>query len=549
MPSSWRKYPRGDRGAEPPAGRVAEGGPNPLLKVDGLTAAIHGKQVLQDITFHMDSGETLALTGESGSGKSLTALAVMGLLPGSAVASGRIGFGTTDLARLGDRDLRRIRGREIGMIFQEPMTALNPLQTIGHQIAEVFRIHGAVPPEMTGLLERVGLDVSPGRYPHELSGGQRQRVVIAMAIALKPRLLIADEPTTALDVTTQARILDLLKDLARTENMALLLITHDLAVVADMADRIAVMQHGRVVETAPTAQLLHRPQHAYTRELIAASSHRAHLPARQPGAPLLRVTDVSVIYPLPRSRPSTKPRSFTAVDNVSFTIRKGERLGLVGESGCGKSTLTRALLGLQPLASGRIEIDGKPVLADGRPSRETQRRIQVVFQDPYGSFNPRHRVARLISEPFHLLDTPPPRDAVAEALIAVGLSPEDASKHIHAFSGGQRQRLAIARALIIRPELIVFDEAVSALDVRVRAQVLDLLARLSDSHGLTWLFISHDLQVVRSVTDRVMVMRNGQIVEDAPTETLFTAPKTDYARRLLAAAPRLPDGLPDGQSG
>ncbi|MGR3367796.1 MAG: ABC transporter ATP-binding protein [Sagittula sp.] len=544
MSASWSRYPREDRRAEPPVVRVTESDPNPLLHVDSLTATIHGKPVLQDVSFHMNHGETLALTGESGSGKSLTALAVMGLLPASAVASGTIRFGDTDLTRLADRDLRRIRGREIGMVFQEPMTALNPLQTIGHQIAEVFRIHRAMPPDVTGLLRKVGLDVSPGRYPHELSGGQRQRVVIAMAIALKPRLLIADEPTTALDVTTQAQILDLLKDLTRTEGMALLLITHDLAVVADMADRIAVMQKGRVVETAPTAQLLHQPQHTYTRALIAASSHRAHLPVRQTGEPLLQATDVSVTYPLPRPHPFAKQRRFTAVDNVSFTIRKGERLGLVGESGCGKSTLTRALLGLEPLATGRIEIDGQPVLANGRPNRDTQRRIQVVFQDPYGSFNPRHRVARLISEPFHLLDRPPPKDAVAEALTAVGLSPDDATKHIHAFSGGQRQRLAIARALIIRPDLIVFDEAVSALDVRVRAQVLDLLARLSESHGLTWLFISHDLHVVRSVTDRVMVMRHGRIVEDASTEQLFTAPQTEYARSLLAAAPRLPAGLP-----
>ncbi|WP_420326527.1 ABC transporter ATP-binding protein [Mameliella sp.] len=540
--SSLEKYSGGGRrpGAAPP-----------LLDIDALTVEIQGTRILDAISLSIAPGEILALTGESGSGKSMTALAAMGLLPQGARAAGRIVLDGTDLLSLSERRLCDIRGRDIGLVFQEPMTALNPVQSIGAQVSETILQHAPRTSRAEArtrareALARCGLDLPLSRYPHELSGGQRQRVVIAMAIALRPRLLIADEPTTALDVTTQAQILELLQDLTRTEGMALMMITHDLAVVAGMAHRIAVMQKGRIVESAPTHQLIARRDHPYTRALFEASGHQPHLPPRPDSGALLEAQRVTCTYPLPRPHPLAAHPRFTAVDDVSFAIGRGERVGLVGESGCGKSTLTRALLGLTPIASGNITLDATPVFTHHRPNPQVRRKVQVVFQDPYGSFNPRHRVARLISEPFHLLPDPPRgkarEDAIAEALTAVGLSPDDAQKHIHAFSGGQRQRLAIARALIIRPELIVFDEAVSALDVRVRAQILDLIAGLSASYGLAYLFISHDLSVVRGITDRVMVMQRGRIVEQGPTGRIFSAPRDPYTRTLLDAAPRLPD--------
>ena len=539
--SLGKKYPQGGHRprAEPP-----------LIDISKLAVTIHGTPVLKGIDLTIAPCEIVALTGESGSGKSMTALACMGLLPQGAQATGRIALGDTNLVSLPERQMCELRGRDIGMVFQEPMTALNPVQTIGAQVSETILRHSPRTGRATArdqardALHRCGLDLPLSRYPHELSGGQRQRVVIAMAIALRPRLLIADEPTTALDVTTQAQILDLLQDLTRVEGMALMMITHDLAVVANMADRIAVMQNGSIVETGATAPLLARHEHPYTRALFAASKHVPHLPPRPASGPLLSAIDVTCTYPLPRSHPFAKRPRFIAVRDVSFHIGRGERVGLVGESGCGKSTLTRALLGLTPIATGTITLDGQKVFAGHKPNLQVRRRIQVVFQDPYSSFNPRHRVARLITEPFHLLDNPPNgasrAEAVAEALTAVGLSPDDADKHIHAFSGGQRQRLAIARALIIKPDLIVFDEAVSALDVRVRAQILDLIAELSASYGLAYLFISHDLSVVRGVTDRVMVMKSGRIIEEGQTDKVFADPADSYTRTLLEAAPKLP---------
>lgn len=520
-----------------------------MIEVSRLSLHIGRTQILDDVSFSIGTREIFGLVGESGSGKSMTAMAMMGLLPGRAVTTGAALLDGLDMVALEEAQMQRLRGNDIAMIFQEPMTALNPVQTIGDQVAETLLIHTQTSRKdalrvARDRLDRVGLQhIALDRYPHELSGGQRQRVCIAAAIALHPRLLIADEPTTALDVTTQAQILDLLKELVTEENMSLLLITHDLAVVSDMADRIAVMQNGRIVEQGPTATVLRDQTHPYTRALFAASSHQPDRTAEPAPDAILTVDTVHRHYPGPRKgfQPGAPIR---AVNGVSFALQRGESLGLVGESGCGKSTLTRAILGLDPVTSGAITLNGQPI-SPTMPKR-LRADVQVVFQDPYGSFNPRWRVDRIVTEPFHLLDTKPPREkAVAEALEAVRLSPEDAHKYPHEFSGGQRQRIAIARALITRPKLLVLDEAVSALDVSVRAQILDLLANLQTDFGLSYLFISHDLTVVRAITDRVLVMQNGEIVEQGATEAVFTSPQHAYTKTLLQAAPQLPATLGD----
>ncbi|MFC7703068.1 ABC transporter ATP-binding protein [Plastorhodobacter daqingensis] len=516
-----------------------------LLSVENLSVTIHDTPILRDVSFAVEPGQVVGLVGESGSGKSMTSLAVMGLLPAGARATGRVMMGGQDLLSLSDPAMCRVRGNQIGMIFQEPMTALNPVQTIGDQVAETLVIHGAARRSdalkmARDRLDRVGLARFPlERFPHELSGGQRQRVCIAMAVALRPRLLIADEPTTALDVTTQAQILDLLKGLVAEEGMSLLLITHDLAVVAGVADRVAVMQSGAIVEADATEPLFRARRHDYTRRLFAASSHVPKRIAQATDRPLLQVDGAVRDYTLPRSSLFGPAPKLRAVKGASFTLHEGESLGLVGESGCGKSTLTRAILGLEPLQAGRITLDGERIVA-GRVPSAVRAKVQVVFQDPYGSFNPRHRVERLVAEPFHLAPARDRRARVAEALTDVGLKPDDMDKYIHEFSGGQRQRIAIARALIIRPKLIVLDEAVSALDVRVRAQILDLLADLQGRMGLSYLFISHDLSVVRAITDRVMVMKAGEIVESGETGAVFDRPRHGYTRELLAATPQIP---------
>ena len=527
-----------------------------LLEVRGLGVAIHTHQVLHGVDLALERGEVLGLVGESGSGKSMTALAVMGLLPFGATAKGSVTLDGTELLDLPEPALCRLRGRRMGMIFQEPMTALNPLMTIGDQVAEVLRIHGGMGrgearARARERLDRVGLP-SPRfpltLFPHELSGGQRQRVAIAMAIAERPDLLIADEPTTALDVTTQAQILDLLADLVRDEGMALMLITHDLAVIAGIADRVAVMKNGAVVEQGPTEAIFRNRTHPYTQALFAASTHRPAAVAASPeGAPILAVDGAVREYPLGRPSPFAPRGVLRAVDEVSLSIADGESVGLVGESGCGKSTLTRAILGLDALQGGEIRLGGQPVTAGRSMPSALRAKVQVVFQDPFGSFDPRWRVERLVAEPMHLTGRPADwRDRVGDALAEVGIEPGAGRRFIHEFSGGQRQRIAIARALIIRPRLIVLDEAVSALDVRVRAQVLDLLAALRRSHGVAYLFISHDLGVVRAVTDRVLVMEQGRIVEEGSTEAVMTAPRHDYTRRLLAATPVIPDAWASG---
>jgi peptide/nickel transport system ATP-binding protein len=528
-----------------------------LLAVQDLSLAISGQMILKNLSLSLDAGQVLGIVGESGSGKSMTALSIMQLLPHGSATGGSVKLDGQELLEKSERELCAIRGRDIGMIFQEPMTALNPVRTIGDQVSETVRLHrSASRAEADAIarqtLDRVGLPAGEfplDRYPHDLSGGQRQRVVIAMAVALKPKLLIADEPTTALDVTTQAQILDLLRELVEEDNAGLMLITHDLAVVAGMADQIAIMKDGEIVEAGETVSLFRTLSHPYSRKLMSASTHvpdRRHRPTRSElnAQPVLSVDGIVRDYRLPRRSLFSAPRTFRAVDNVSFEIHRGENIGLVGESGCGKSTLSRTILALDPPQSGRIILDGEGFsTASGEDLNRLRRRIQVVFQDPYGSFNPRHRVERLVAEPFHLMDEWAHRKArrqkVEDVLEKVGLKASDADKYPHEFSGGQRQRIAIARALITEPALIVLDEAVSALDVSIRAQILDLLADLSDRLHVCYLFISHDLTVVRSITDRVLVMQAGRIVEHGPTEEVFADPQHPYTASLIAATPVL----------
>lgn len=533
----------------------------PLLQLHNVNLTIHGTSILRDISFTIEAGKSLGLIGESGSGKSMTALSIMQLLPAGAKLQGEIAFQQHKLNQLSEESLCQLRGSDIGMIFQEPMTALNPVQTIGDQVSESIRLHRSVSREQARelterTLARVGLPSSEfplSRYPHELSGGQRQRVVIAIAVACQPRLLIADEPTTALDVTTQAGILDLLKSLQRDEGLALLLITHDLAVVANMVDDVAVMKSGAIVEYGPLDKVFTRPSSEYTQLLFDSSvltriSREPDQTQRGGEAPtykpvLLKASNLVCEYPVPGKGLFAGSARFRAVDDVSFEISEGESVGLVGESGCGKSTLTRALLGLMSLHAGTIELNGESVRHSQAVSRAARRQLQVVFQDPYGSFNPRHKVLRLVSEPLFLLDYKPTatevRERVEQALLSVGLRTSDVGKYIHEFSGGQRQRIAIARALILKPSLIILDEAVSALDVSVRAQVLELLENLARQEGLAYLFISHDLSVVQRISDRVLIMQNGRIVEQGETQTVFKHPQHAYTRQLITAVPRL----------
>ncbi len=544
-------------------------GASSLLRIDGLNVAIRGAPILNDVSLTLEPGKVLGLVGESGSGKSMTALSIMDLLPRGATRTGQIILDGEDLTQLSEAAMCERRGGAIGMVFQEPMSALNPVMSIGDQVAEAVRIHRKLSRAEAldvarETLNRVGLpaDRFPlTRYPHELSGGQRQRVVIAIAIAAKPKLLIADEPTTALDVTTQARVLDLLRGLVDEDGTGLILITHDLAVVAGMADDIAILKDGVVVEENNTLALFAHMRHPYSKALLEASDHRPVRGGPSVGDasgdngdtskadwPVLTAESLVRDYRLPRQSLFQSGGTFRAVDKVTLTIGRGENVGLVGESGCGKSTLARMILALDRTDEGTVTIDGADFLnADSAEQARIRRHVQVVFQDPYGSFNPRHKVGRLVAEPFFLndglLSASEKRDRVAQMLEKVGLDPADMDKYPHEFSGGQRQRIAIARALITHPSLIVLDEAVSALDVSIRAQILDLLADLGDRLGVSYLFISHDLGVVRAITDRVLIMKAGQIVEDGPTENVFSAPAHPYTQALIAAAPDLKRSL------
>ncbi|MBS3649643.1 ABC transporter ATP-binding protein [Pseudaminobacter sp. 19-2017] len=537
-----------------------------LLSINGLRVSIGAADILKKVDLTVEPGEVVGLVGESGSGKSMTALSIMRLLPHGARASGSVLFEGKELLAASETEMCRLRGDDIGMVFQEPMTALNPVKTIGEQVAEGVRWHtGAGRSEAEDrarkMLDRVGLPAARfplSRYPHQLSGGQRQRVVIAIACALKPKLLIADEPTTALDVVLQAQILDLLRELSAENRMGLLLISHDLAVVTEMSTRIAVMHSGEVLETGEPARVLSEQRHPYTRQLALASVYvpegrrlssplEGEVPpeaAEGVASALLSVENLTHDYPGQRASLFSKASSFRALDDVSFNLEAGRSLGLVGRSGCGKSTLARLVLALDTPTSGTIRFMGETVTgrkeAELRPLR---RNMQIVFQDPYGSFDPRHRVERLVSEPLALLDPVPShekrRELVAEALHQVGMKPDDMRKYPHEFSGGQRQRLSIARAIITRPKLVVADEAVSSLDVSIRAQILDLFADLNRRLGIAYLFITHDLTVARAITDEVLVMHEGRIAEQGPTAAVLDNPQSQAARELVAAAPDL----------
>jgi microcin C transport system ATP-binding protein len=526
----------------------------PLLSVRDLSVAFgQGERevlAVDRISFDIRRGETLALVGESGSGKSVTALSVMRLLPYPAAShpSGEVLFKGRDLMRMREREMRRVRGDDITIVFQEPMTSLNPLHTIEKQIGEILLLHkgivGAKARARTiELLTQVGLPDPEGRlesFPHQLSGGQRQRVMIAMALANEPDLLIADEPTTALDVTVQAQILKLLKDLQSRLGMAILFITHDLGIVRKVADRVCVMKHGKIVEEGAVETVFSAPQHPYTRELIAAEPKGDPAPLNPRGEIMIRTDDLKVWFPIKRGVLRRVVGHVKAVDGVTIEVRRGETLGIVGESGSGKTTLGLALLRL-------ISSDG-PIVFMGnelqglkfREMRPFRRDMQIVFQDPYGSLSPRMSVADIIGEGLEIhqpdLSRAEREERVVRALVEVGLDPETRFRYPHEFSGGQRQRIAVARAIVLEPTFVVLDEPTSALDMLIQAQIVDLLRDLQQRKSLTYLFISHDLKVVAALASKLIVMRNGKVVEEGPSARIFAHPQSPYTRALFSAA-------------
>jgi microcin C transport system ATP-binding protein len=506
------------------------------------------QRVVEGVSFDIRRGETLALVGESGSGKSVTAHSILRLLPYPLARhpAGQILYGDQDLLKADEKAMRKIRGNRIAMVFQEPMTSLNPLHTVGKQINEVLEIHkgmrGKAASERTlELLELVGIPEPQTRiraYPHELSGGQRQRVMIAMALANEPELLIADEPTTALDVTVQLKILELLKELQARLGMALLLISHDLNLVRRIAHRVCVMQSGRIVEQAACEKLFSAPQHPYTQELLGAEPSGGPVPV-QPAAPLLEVKDLCVWFPIKKGLMRRTVDHIKAVDGVNFSLPKGQTLGIVGESGSGKSTLGLAILRLLG-SQGEIRFRDQPLQGlSQREVRPLRRQMQVVFQDPFGSLSPRMSVGQIIGEglTIHRMGSAAEQEqAIIDALREVGLDPDTRHRYPHEFSGGQRQRIAIARALVLKPELILLDEPTSALDRTVQRQVVELLRSLQAKYDLTYLFISHDLAVVRALSHQMMVVKQGKVVEQGAADAIFAAPQHPYTQQLLESA-------------
>ena len=523
-----------------------------LINVRNLAVEFRaGEEVsraVRGISFTIRKGETVALVGESGSGKSVSALSIMRLLPYPAAShpTGEIFFEGRDLLKIPESQMREIRGERISIIFQEPMTSLNPLHTIEKQVGEILIEHhgvGNTRARVLDLLKKVGIQNAEQRldaYPHQLSGGQRQRVMIAVALANEPDLLIADEPTTALDVTIQAQILELLKSLQRELGMAMLLITHDLGVVRKMADRVNVMNKGEIVETGPVEQIFKAPQHPYTKHLLAAEPKGAPPSGNPHGPVVVETDDLKVWFPIKRGLLQRTVDHVKAVDGLSLKLRAGETLGVVGESGSGKTTLGLALLRLVssrgPIAYVGKRIDG----FDSKAMRPLRREMQVVFQDPYGSLSPRLSVSQIIEEGL-LIQSPgmsydERRRRVARALTEVGLDPAAMDRYPHEFSGGQRQRIAIARAMVLEPKFVMLDEPTSALDMSVQAQIVDLLRDLQTKRDLAYLFISHDLRVIRALCNYVIVMRNGKVVEEGPARDIFERPQNDYTKALMAAA-------------
>ena len=502
---------------------------------------------VRGVSFSVAKGETLAIVGESGSGKSVTALSTVGLLPDSAGVTGSVRYGGAEMVGASESALRKVRGNDISLIFQEPMTSLNPLHTIEKQLAESLSLHqglrgAAARARILELLVKVGIrdgESRLGAYPHQLSGGQRQRVMIAMALANGPELLIADEPTTALDVTIQAQILDLLADLKRSEGLSMLFITHDLGIVKKIADRVCVMQGGEIVEQGPTAEIFAKPQHPYTIRLLAAQATGLPDPVPE-NAPVLLTTDaLRIWFPIHAGLLRRVVSHVKAVNAATLSLRAGETLAVVGESGSGKTTLALAVLRLIASQGPVVFLGQDMARMSSSRLRAARRDLQVVFQDPYGSLSPRMTAAEIIAEGLGVhgvVQGSAPRKMVAEIMGEVGLDPATMDRYPHEFSGGQRQRIAIARAMVLRPKLVVLDEPTSALDMTVQVQIVDLLRDLQRRHGLAYIFISHDLRVVRALAHKVMVMNQGDVVESGPAAQIFAAPRHDYTRTLMAAA-------------
>jgi len=512
------------------------------FRQDGqISAAVKG------VSFTVDRGETVALVGESGSGKSVTALSTVSLLGDSAIVEGSVKYDGQEMIGASDQRLMDVRGNDISFIFQEPMTSLNPLHTIQKQMAESLALHQGLTGDeardrIIELMIKVGIRDPQDRldsYPHQLSGGQRQRVMIAMALANKPDILIADEPTTALDVTIQAQILELLADLQKSENMGMLFITHDLGIVRRIADRVCVMKDGEIVETGPTVEIFDDPQHPYTRKLLAAEPSGSPDPVPTDAEVVAQTDHLKIWFPIQRGFLKRTVGYVKAVNDATLSVRAGETLGIVGESGSGKTTLALAIMRLIASEGGITYRDQDVRRWSTRELRRLRKDMQIVFQDPFGSLSPRMTCQQIIAEGLAIHNVDPhraPRDLVAEVMTEVGLDPASMDRYPHEFSGGQRQRIAIARAMVLRPKLLVLDEPTSALDMTVQVQIVDLLRELQRKYGLAYLFISHDLKVVRAMSHNVIVMRNGDVIEMGAAEDLFENAQTDYTRELIAAA-------------